>query len=93
MTSLFPSLFSQTSTEFTLAYEDPSVFSDRQGLFDSGADFYVKRTLTGTVNSHSRFKNFLNFPFTIEFVDACRSATLIDQTITFPDVTWNADLT
>ena len=51
MTSLFPSLFSQTSTEFTLVYDDPSDFSVRQDLFESGADFYVKRTLTGTVNS------------------------------------------
>ena len=58
MTSLFPSLFSQTSTEFTLAYDDPSVFSDRKDLFDSGADFYVKRTLTGTVNSMYRFRKF-----------------------------------
>lgn len=91
MTVDFPSLFTATGTEFTFT-NDPSNITDRIALFDSGATgFYVKRTLTGV--EETSYTEELSFTFSVDFLDPCRSASLIDQTITFADVVWNIDTT
>ena len=63
-------------------------------------DFLLRRDLFGTLSLHfqgtvsdSPPSSTSPFPFVVDFVDACRTATVVGQAITFSPVAWNVDLT
>lgn len=88
----FSTIFTETTDSFEIGLaHDSTEFAKRQNLVDSGTSFYVRRTISG-VNDPT-FSETKDFAFTINFVDACRSANIVDSAITYPSVTWHADLT
>lgn len=93
MTSDFSTIFTSTTTAFTLDLtHDSTVFQKRRDLLTTlGTEFYMRRTLTGVSNSDVVITD--DFPFTLSYEDACQTATIIEQTITFPTVVWYIDFT
>ena len=58
-------------------------------MYDDEKDYYFKITVTGK-SSYTTSSN-ADYAFKVVFEDACRTATIIPQTITFPDLTWLLD--
>ena len=85
MKTLYNTIFAETASAFSVTLtHDENVFTSRTNLIDSGTGYYYRRTLTGV--SDASFTETKDFPFTIDFIDTCRTATIVDQTITFPQV-------
>lgn len=93
MTSEHSTIFTSTDTAYTLDLtHDSAVFQKRRDLRTTlGTDFYVRRTLTGA--SDTSVVVIEDFQFTLTYRDACLSAKIIEQTITYPTVVWYVDFT
>ena len=64
-----------STLELSLA-QSADVFKTRRDLFDSGPNYYVRRTNISNFTSY-------DFPLEIIYSDACRSSSLISKEIVF----------
>ena len=87
-----PAIFTAIDTTQLTFTHTAANFADRLSLYGAtGSQTYTfKGTLTSLVGGYTPNQP-ADQTFQIDFTDACRTATVVDQTITIPDVRENRD--
>ena len=87
MKTLFPELFDFVELELFISGEMVT-FEYRNELYNSGSEYYVEGTFTDSESSKTA-----QHPITINWIDACRTATIIENIISYDPVMWSSTST